>query len=300
MLTYANIYVYRPSDQTITMHVTIHHALQTARKRIQPASDSAAHDAQILLAHVLGVDRFFLLAHPAHPITPQQQEQYTLLVERCAKGEPLAYLIGRRAFYDRDLLVTSAVLVPRPETELLLERALDFAHQRTAITAVDAGTGSGAIAVIFAAHCPTATVYATDISPAALAVARENAVNQQTAVQFFEGDLLTPLIEQGIQVDLVMANLPYIPSRVVDDLPVSRHEPRLALDGGADGLDLVRRLLEQAHRVMLPAGLLLLEIGADQGEAAATLAKAAFPEARVEVIKDYAELDRIVSIRLEV
>ena len=279
-------------------YLTIQRVLQAARQRIQPASESAAFDAQVLLAHVLGVERVHLLAHPAETLTEQQQEQFNTLVERCAAGEPLAYLIGRRAFYDRDLFVSSAVLVPRPETERLLEKALEFAQQHPAVTAVDVGTGSGAIAVILAAHCPEATVYATDISPAALAVARQNAAAQQVQVRFFEGDLLTPLIEQAVGVNLIIANLPYIPSRVVDDLPVSRHEPRLALDGGADGLDVVRRLLEQAQHVMLTAGLLLLEIGADQGEAAAALGQTAFPQAVVEVFKDYAGLDRIVSIDL--
>ncbi|MEZ4669277.1 MAG: peptide chain release factor N(5)-glutamine methyltransferase [Anaerolineae bacterium] len=259
------------------MPTSIRHALNAARARIQPVSDSAGYDAQVLLGRVLGVDRVYLLAHPTDELTDEQQEQFDEWVERCATGEPLAYIIGQRAFYDRDLFVSTAVLVPRPETELLLEMALKFAHSHYGCTAVDVGTGSGALAVIFAAHQPASTVYATDVSPDALEVAQYNAETQHASVTFYRGDLLAPLLERGLQVDLIMANLPYIPSRVVDELPVTRHEPRLALDGGADGLDLVRRLLQQAQQVILSGGLMLLEIGYDQGAAAAALAQSHFP-----------------------
>ncbi len=275
---------------------TIQAALQAARRLIQPASDSASLDAQVLLAEVLGVDRSYLLSHPEQPLTTEQTERFAALVERCAAGEPLAYLMGRRGFYDRDLFVSPAVLVPRPETELLLERALTFAKARPNLTAVDVGTGSGALAVTFAANVSNATVYATDKSPAALAVARQNATLHQTQITFFEGDLLLPLLERDIHVDLMMANLPYIPSAEVPTLAVSKHEPVMALDGGADGLDLVRRLLSQAIMLINPSGLTLLEIGAVQGAVAQRLAQEAFPTAQVTLQLDYAGLDRIVVI----
>src|SRR5690606_23753103 len=144
----------------------------------------------------------------------------------------------------------------RPETELLLEQALAWCKDRPQVTAVDVGTGSGALAVTFARHVQNARVYATDISPAALHVAAANAQAQNVDVTFFEGDLLMPLIERGIQVELVMANLPYIASDEVPTLAVSRYEPLLALDGGTDGLDLVRRLLAQIPSVCLPGALI--------------------------------------------
>lgn len=275
---------------------TIQTALQGARQRIQPASDSAAGDAQVLLADVLGVDRAYLLAHPEYLLTSEHDARFKALVERCAAGEPLAYLLGQRAFYDRELIVSSAVLVPRPETELLLEMALVFAKNRPSLTAVDVGTGSGALAVTLSALCPLATVYATDISPAALDIARQNAAHQQANVSFYEGDLLLPLLEHEIQIDLIMANLPYIPSAEMPMLAVSRFEPLLALDGGADGLDVVRRLLAQAQMLINPAGLTLLEIGAGQGAAASHEAQVIFPEAQVRVELDYAGLDRMVVI----
>jgi release factor glutamine methyltransferase len=275
---------------------TIQAALQAARRLIQPASESAALDAQVLLANVLDVDRAYLLAHPEQTLTSEQDARFTALVERCAAGEPLAYLVGRRGFYDRDLIVSPAVLVPRPETELLLERALAFAKNRPSLTAVDVGTGSGALAVTLSALCPQATVYATDVSPAALAVARQNAALHHANVIIYEGDLLSPLVERAVQLDLIMANLPYIPSAEVPTLAVSHYEPILALDGGADGLDLVRRLLTQAQSLINSQGLILLEIGAGQGAAASREAQAVFPKARIHVELDYADLDRIVVI----
>jgi release factor glutamine methyltransferase len=275
---------------------TIQSALQVARRLIQPASDSAALDAQRLLAEVLGVDRAYLLAHPEQTLTAEQDVHFTALVERCAAGEPLAYLLRRHAFYDRDLIVSPAVLVPRPETELLLERALAFEKSRPALTAVDVGTGSGALAVILSALCPHATVYATDMSLAALAVARQNAAQYQANVTFYEGDLLLPLLQRDIHVDLIMANLPYIPSSEVPMLAVSQYEPILALDGGEDGLDLVRRLLVQAQTCINPRGLIVLEIGAGQGVAASHAALAVFPDAQITVELDYVGLDRIVVI----
>ncbi|MBI5670286.1 MAG: peptide chain release factor N(5)-glutamine methyltransferase [Chloroflexi bacterium] len=272
----------------MTERLTIAQSLQLARGRLE------ATDAQALLGAVLGVDRAFLLAHPEQPLTDTQAAQYAAWLERAAAGEPLAYLLGRRAFYDRDFIVTPDVLVPRPETELLLEAALAFARQRPMLTAVDVGTGSGALAVTLAANVPSARVYATDISPAALDVARRNAALHSVSITFLHGDLLQPLIAHNIYVELLLANLPYIASDDLPHLAVSRHEPRLALDGGADGLDLVQRLLTQAPSVCHPGALLLLEIGAEQGAAALALARQAFPQADIQLIRDYAGHERMV------
>lgn len=278
--------------------LTIRHALQDAARQIAPASDSASLDAQVLLAEVLGVNRAYLLAHGDEVLAAQQAAAYARLVQRRAGGEPVAYLLGRRAFYDRDLIVTPAVLIPRPETELLLEEALRFASQRPHLSAADIGTGSGALAVTFAAHMPQAAVYAIDISPQALEIARRNAEQQQVQVTFLEGDLLQPLIERGIKVDVLMANLPYIASGDLPGLAVSRYEPQLALDGGPDGLDLVRRLLVDVPQVCDEGTLVLLEIGADQGAAALALAQEVVNPQQAAVLQDYAGLDRIIRLIL--
>lgn len=278
---------------------TLGEVLRAARAQLEPTSLSASLDAQLLMAEVLGVSRAHVLAHPERPLSDDESAQFSMLVERRLNSEPVAYLLGRRAFYDREFIVTPAVLIPRPETEDLLERALaSLQAARPGAVAVDVGTGSGALAVTFAALRPHVQVYATDISPAALAVARLNAQQHGAQITFLEGDLLVPLVEKGIHVDIIMANLPYIDSAVVPTLEVSRHEPILALDGGADGLDLVRRLLEQAPAVIRPGGLILLEIGYNQGTRTAALIQQVFPSAQVEVIPDFAGFDRVVQVNL--
>jgi len=279
------------------MALNIAHALQTAKKCLATVSDSPASDAQFLLCAALAVGRAHLLAYPEQVLTPEQATRWEAWLARAAAGEPLPYIIGHRAFYDREFWVTPDVLIPRPETELLLEHALTAAAAFPAPVVVDVGTGSGALAVTLAAHVPAARVFAIDRSPAALAVAQRNAAAQGVNVTFWAGDLLLPCIQNGLRVDVVMANLPYIPSRVVDTLPVSQWEPRAALDGGADGLDLVRRLLAQVPQACAPDAALFLEIGYDQGEAALTAAQAALPEANVRLWTDLAGLDRLVCIR---
>ncbi len=247
---------------------------------------------------VLGIDRPALLAHPERTLTPVQSDSFQRLIERRAAGEPVPYLTGTRAFFDRDWLVSPAVLIPRPETEHLIEAALDWAREHDVQRVVDVGTGSGAIAVTLAVHLPCAVVSAVDVSAEALLVARENAARAGMVdrIQFVQGDLLAPLVKAEQTVDLVAANLPYIPSGDLETLSVARWEPRLALDGGADGLDLVRRLLVQLPAVLAVPGLALLEIGAGQGERVAALAQAALPAARVRVLPDYAGFDRVVWI----
>lgn len=277
--------------------LTISAVLRDAKQRLADVSTSASLDAQVLLAEVLNVTRTQVLAYPERELTPEQAARFMALIDRRAKGEPVAYLLGRRPFYDRELIVTPDVLIPRPETELLLEWALEIADQQPIQTVVDVGTGSGALAVTFAALRPEIAVYAVDISPAALAVAKQNAEAQGANVTFFEGDLLLPLIERGIRADMVLANLPYIARDEVPQLEVSRYEPTLALDGGADGLDLIRRLVEQAPQACTPGAVLLLEIGADQGAALQTFD--ALPQVEnAQVRRDYAGLDRLARLQL--
>lgn len=278
---------------------TLRAAWLAARDRLTLVSDSASLDAQILLADVVGADnRAYLFAHPDQPLSSEQAAAYDAAITRRAQGEPVAYIRGFRAWYDRDMLVTPDVLIPRPETELLLEAALDFLQGREAATCADVCTGSGALAVTLAALRPHDTVYATDISAAALNVARRNADKHAAAVTFYQGDMLAPLRANSVRVDVLLSNPPYIARDVLPTLAVSQYEPALALDGGADGLDFVRVLLAGARDVCQPGALVLVEIGADQGAAVLALAQALLKPTEAAIRQDYAGLDRFLWARL--
>jgi release factor glutamine methyltransferase len=263
-------------------------------------------EAALLLAHALGQNREWVLAHPEAELTPEQRERFASLLEQAERGTPLPYLLGQWEFFGLNFKITPDVLIPRPETELLVEKALgktqkprhspQKARESQNPKIVDVGTGSGIIAVTLAVKLPQAHVIAADVSAAALEVARANAVAHGVAdrVKFVHGDLLA-----GVgKVNLICANLPYIPTAELETLPVAKHEPALALDGGPDGLRLIERLLATAGDHLLPAGALLAEIGAMQGEAAAALARYYFPSAQVEIHKDLAGLDRLLVIEM--
>lgn len=272
--------------------------LAAARQQLASVTDTPLQEAQSLLGYVLGQPRAFLLAHPETSLSAAQQNQADGLLQRRAAGEPLPYLLEEWAFYGLAFHVGPAVLIPRPETELLVEAALEWLRQapgRRRMT--DVGTGSGCIAAALAVNCPDAHVLAVDVSLAALRIAMSNfkrhGLELRTALA--QMDLLSAA--RG-PFDLVCANLPYIPSATVDTLPVTRYEPRLALDGGVDGLRLVRRLLLDARRVTAPGGLLLLEVEAGHGESAPRLARELLPGAAVDLLRDLAGLPRLLRIAL--
>lgn len=273
----------------------LHAALQEGIQRLRGAGvEEARLDAELLAGHVLGLSRAAITAHPERELTPKELTRYRDLLARRAAREPLPYIVGHREFYGLDLAVDSRVLIPRPETELLVDHALRFARRAGRPLAVaDVGAGSGAIAVALAVHLPDATVYALDTSPGALAVTARNAARHavQDRVHCVSSDLLAGL---PAPVDLIVANLPYVAAAEWPSLPpeVREWEPRPALDGGPDGLDVIRRLLAQAGAFLRPGAALLLEIGAGQGEAALTLARAHLAD--VKLIADYAGLDRLV------
>lgn len=274
--------------------------LRTALHRAKQAlksSESADLDAQALLSHTLGVDRSFLFAHPDVSLSDSQLAAFQSAVARRAVGEPIATITGVKGFYDIDLMVTPDVLIPRPETELLLEEALRLTEDSPCATVADIGTGSGALALTYARQRPAARVCATDISADALQIARHNAERIGVKVAFLAGDTAEPLIESGIRVDLLMANLPYIASDDLATLAVSRFEPWLALDGGPDGLDLIRRLLRQIPAVCGAGARVLLEIGAEQGETVTELVQERLG-AQCDILPDYAGLDRIARFRV--
>ena len=271
--------------------ITIRAALDRARESL-PNSDTPDLDAQLLLAFILKAERVYLLAHADEHLSDQEHSRFQALLGRRAAGEPLAYITGKKWFFDLEFRVTPAVLIPRPETELLLEEALRLMAQSPACIAADIGTGSGALAVSFARRLPRSRVYASDGSIEALFIARENAQMHAVNVRFLRGDLSQPMQQMGIKLDLLMANLPYIPTADLDSLAVSRYEPRQALDGGPDGLHFISKLLMQVPQVCRHGAWVLLEIGADQGNAVTEMV-ASILGLRCTILRDYAGLDRI-------
>ncbi|MBN1978410.1 MAG: peptide chain release factor N(5)-glutamine methyltransferase [Anaerolineae bacterium] len=269
-------------------------ALAQASAKLDAITDAPLLEAEVLLAHVLDASRATLLAHPERILTADQLTTYQTLVSQRASNYPLPYLTGRVEFYGLEFEITPEVLIPRPETETLVDLAL----ARRPETIVDVGTGSGCIAVALAVRLPQATICAIEISPAALAVARRNVERHGVAdrVRLIAGDVLNP---RPSPADLIVSNPPYIPTGDCASLPTSirHHEPRQALDGGPDGLALIHRLLAQAPGVLKPAGMLLIEIGADQGEAASRLARTYFPEAVICAHPDLAGRDRVLEVR---
>ena len=257
------------------------------------------HLAALLAGHVLGRPRAWVLAHPEEPLSDEQHDQLNRLAHRLQAGEPLPYLLGHWEFYGLDFIVSPDVLIPRPETELMVELALAWLRKYPMRRrAADVGTGSGCIAVSLAKQTPDLRILAVDRSPAALDIARQNALRHQVSgqISFEPGDLLTGVIRP---FDLICANLPYIPRAALDGLDVARYEPHLALDGGADGLAAICALLSDAPRWFSPGGLMLLEMQYDQGEAVMGLTRAALPAARVTVRPDLAGLPRLVEIENE-
>jgi release factor glutamine methyltransferase len=289
---------------TLIPGATVGAAQLSATQRLRDAgSVTASLDAQVLLAHLLGKERSWLFAHHDHKLDATETEAYADLVARRTAGEPIAYLIGKREFYDLTFAVDPRVLIPRPETEFLVDAALAFIAARAEAgketIVADIGTGSGAIALTLAKHAPQTSVYATDISNDALAVAGLNAdrLDLRARVTFCQGDLLAPLPKP---VHLIAANLPYVKHAdyVGLDVDVHDYEPQQALDAGEDGLEVIRRLLAAAPSYLLPGGMILLEIGYDQAEATIELAHVLLPDLKeIDIEQDYAGLDRLVRIQ---
>ena len=276
-------------------------ALEKSTARLNTRTSSARLEAELLLSHTTGLSRTTLLAHQEIPIDSRLREEYFQLVAKRASGYPLPYLTGTVEFYGLEFEVNDDVLIPRPETETLVELAIE----RQPKTIIDVGTGSGCIAVTLAVNLPQAIVYATDISMRSLRVASVNASRHGVSnrIHLVQCDIIAPLTER---VDLIVSNPPYVAEHEWSSLPrsVRLHEPRLALHGGRDGLHLVNRLLTAVAQP-LPSSLgqrpqtappLLIEIGAAQGELVLQMATAAFPRSLIRLHQDLAGRDRVLEI----
>ena len=273
--------------------ITLGEAFRTARSRIR------AIDAGVLLCHVIGRDPAYLIAHPETRLRPNEHESFAALVDRRVRGEPVAYLTGEREFYGRTFKVTPAVLIPRPETELLVDLALERIPRAAPARVLDAGTGSGCIAVAIASERSHCKVLALDQSLEALAVARRNAVELRVGnVAFLQSDWFSALGRE--RFDVVVSNPPYVaksdPHLQDGD---ARYEPLTALDGGAEGLDAIRRIVPEAGPHLIADGWLLFEHGYDQALRARQLLQAAGYE-DVFSARDLAGIERVSGGRLTV
>lgn len=277
--------------------ISLETALEDVRRHLAPISDSASLDAQLLAAHALGKTRTWILAHSDVLLTQEQHALLKALAYRLENGEALPYVLGHWEFFGLDFLVSPATLIPRPETELLVEHALEWLQEHPGRTwALDVGTGSGCIAISLARHIPGQHIIATDISLPALRVAQRNAAlhNLSNQVIFLQCDLFPP---GGARFDLICANLPYIPTDALHNLAVYHREPSIALDGGPDGLAVIGRLLQGLPQRLNQGGLALLEIEASQGDSAGLLAQSVFPQAGIGVLPDLAGRARLVRIQ---
>jgi release factor glutamine methyltransferase len=286
----------------VSGELTVDGALREAAARLAGVGGTGRLDAALLLEHVTGSSRAAFIANGERLLAEDESARFAELVERRATGIPVAYLIGTAGFYGRTFSVNQSVLVPRPETEHIVDAVLPGLRRRAARDQrlADIGTGCGALAVTLAAELPASSVFATDLLDDALALARRNAARHGVSLRctFLAGDLAAPLQRFG-PFDAVCANLPYVPSGALPELPDPvAFEPRLALDGGHDGLTLYRRLLGQLPDLMAPDGLVVLEAAPPTIEGLAAAGAAAFPRARITIGSDYAGLARFISLSL--
>lgn len=286
------------------MSLDLKDILELTSARLSPLSDTPQLDAQVLVASVMREPRTWILAHTSSIPDIEQTNQLNTLIHQIELGEPLPYVIGRWEFFGLEFDLTPEVLIPRPETELLVERAITWLQGAPGRhNVVDIGTGSGCIAITLTKHLPQIHILATDISLSALKVARRNAIKFNVAhqIDFVQCDLI-PHHHWSLPTDrhfeLIVANLPYIPREQLHGLPIYGREPTIALDGGVDGLDSFRKLFKTIPEWMASGGRILLEIEASRGLAVLSLAYDAFTGASINLHQDLTGRDRLLDIQL--
>jgi release factor glutamine methyltransferase len=274
--------------------VKLTEALNSARATLtKNAIEDPSLEAELLLRHVLKINRTQLYIDLEKELSPEDEKVFRTLIARRLNGEPAAYITGKREFYGRDFYVNPHTLIPRPESELLVETALKSAQNHRISTIADIGTGCGTIAITLALELPKARIYATDLSAKALEVARINCQRHGVdSVRLLQGDMLEPLPEPA---DLIIANLPYVGRA---QIAPGNAEPLIALDGGAKGTEMIARLCRQAKGRLSDDGTMLLEIGAGQGGTISALLKSLFPGGAIDVFPDLSGIERVVSLSL--
>jgi release factor glutamine methyltransferase len=265
------------------------------QKLIEQGFDNPSNTTLVLFSHILNRPKSYVLAHGSYELTPQEKSFLHEVITKISKEVPLPYILGEWEFFGRKFIVSPDVMIPRPETELLVEKALQIAKTFENPRIIDVGTGSGAIIISLASELPPGIFIASDLSRGALKIAKHNTQRfSLSQIQFLQADLLTSIYAQ---FDLICANLPYIPRIKMSELQVAKSEPLLALDGGIDGLVLIQKLITQAQSRLTPKGAILLEIEASLGNETLSIAKNTFPQAACKIYQDLAGHDRLLEIR---
>lgn len=283
------------------MRITIKKALEEAVDKLKSKISTPLLDAQVILCHILQVDRLYLIINKDIILTSEQILEYRELIEKRFCGVPVQYITGIQEFMGLEFYLEEGVLIPRPDTEILIEKVLDSIDKDGKYNIIDIGTGSGAITVSLAKYIQNSYIYSIDISQKALNIARKNAMKNDvmSKISFLNGSLFKPLEDIGIseKIDILVSNPPYIPTRDIDNLQieVSKFEPKLALDGGEDGLDFYREIINKAPRVLKNNGLIALEVGHDQARRVIKLMEEKEKYVDIEMTKDLAGIERVVS-----
>jgi release factor glutamine methyltransferase len=285
-----------PKTNSTNMGKSISHALKHIYKTHPSRSQEFTNSTWVLLSHVLGQPKSWLMAHDNEIIFQQQFSTLNALVQQLEAGEPLAYLIGHWSFFGRDFIVDKSTLIPRPETELLVEKAIVWLNENpNARLIADIGTGSGCIAISLAYAFTNRDVIATDISHSTLQVTRKNTIQHSTYnVHLVECDLLNCL---GMKFNLICTNPPYIPTKLLKTLPVGQYEPWLALNGGESGMVTITRFLEQSTHHLAQKGAVLMEIESTKKEQVMSIARNFFPTAEIQIQDDLSGNPRLLMIQ---
>jgi len=297
-----NIIPMQTEKLTARTQRTVRRVLMDSSQFLRDAGiESACLDAEVLLGHALDKEKADIYLGMESTLNDIDEEIFRELLTRRAKGEPVAYITGHKEFWSLDFVVTPDVLIPRPETELVVELTLEVAIMATTkapLKILDIGTGSGVIAIALAKELPAAEIWAVDVSAAALNIAEINAQRHGVAerIKLLDGDLFDPFTELGHRFDVIVSNPPYVLSKEIANLgrEVRDWEPKMALDGGPDGLDCYRQIIGGAHTYLAPEGRVLLEIGEDQGTAVAGLFVPAGRFEAATIFQDYAGKDRVI------
>lgn len=279
------------------MTTDLGHWIQLNVLQLKGIADSPLVEVSAIASHILQQSKEWVFAHPEYDLTKSQCDLLNGAIDQLHRGTPLPYITGKAHFFGLEFRVTPDVLIPRPETEELVEKAIQWLESHPSGTHVaDIGTGSGAIAIALADRFPLLHVLAVDISDAALDIARENGIRNKVTdqIEFIQSDLLESV---NVKIHLLVANLPYIPTKDLLTLEVSKHEPRLALDGGEDGLHLIQRLITQSEKNLAPGGCMILEFQYNHTNAVREFAYATYPDADVTSYQDLAGIPRGVIIQ---